>query len=155
LQHQLVLRLLGLFKQAITLLGKLALSIGKQTARHDGPFLGHASDVRGTTLLLFPLPPLRVGIPCAIREQPIQIGTVRIAVDEEVQPFAIVLARPLASPHLPSRIIGMEVRTARALTNRNVGSVERRSRRDDARQRVHRNPGMVRVSYSSWLDLKA
>jgi hypothetical protein len=62
--------------------------------------------------LLLPLPPLRLGIPNAIGEQPIQIGKVRIAVDEEIQAFAIVFARPLASPHLPSRIIGMEVRTA-------------------------------------------
>jgi hypothetical protein len=41
-----------------------------------------------------------------------QVGKVFVAVDEEVQPFAIVFARPLASQHLPSRIIGMEVRTA-------------------------------------------
>jgi hypothetical protein len=32
--------------------------IGKQTACHDGPFLGRGSDVHGTTLLLVPLPPL-------------------------------------------------------------------------------------------------
>jgi hypothetical protein len=55
---------------------------------------------------------LRVGIPNTIREQPIQIGKIWIAIDEETQAFAIIFARPLASPHLPSRIIGVEVRTA-------------------------------------------
>jgi hypothetical protein len=55
---------------------------------------------------------LRVGVPSAIGEQAIQIGKVGIALDEEAQAFAIVFARPLASPRLPSRIIGMEVRTA-------------------------------------------
>jgi hypothetical protein len=58
---------------------------------------------------LLPLPPLRVGIPNAVGEQPIQIGKVWCAVDEEAQAFAIFLARPLASPRLPSRIIGVEV----------------------------------------------
>ena len=47
---------------------------------------------------LFPFPTLCVGVPNTIGEQPIQIGKVRIAVDEEVQAFAIVLARPLAVP---------------------------------------------------------
>jgi hypothetical protein len=61
---------------------------------------------------LFSLPPLRVDIPNAVGEQPIQIGKVWITVDEEAQPFAIVLARPLAIPHFPSRIIAVEVRTA-------------------------------------------
>jgi hypothetical protein len=54
--------------------------------------------------LLLPLPTSGVGIPDAIGEQPIQIGKVCIAVDEEVQAFAIVLARPLAIPRLPPRI---------------------------------------------------
>jgi hypothetical protein len=62
-----------------------------------------------------PLPPLRVGIPNAVGEQPIQIGKIWIAVVEEIQAFAIFFARPLASPRLPSRIIGMEVRTAECL----------------------------------------
>ena len=53
-----------------------------------------------------------VGIPNAIGEQPIQIGKVWIAVDEDVQPFAIVLARPLAIPRLPPRIVRVKVRTA-------------------------------------------
>jgi hypothetical protein len=57
------------------------------------------------------LPPLRVSIPNTVGEQPIQIGKIGIAVDEEVQAFAIFFARPLASPHLPSRIIAVEVRT--------------------------------------------
>ena len=47
-----------------------------------------------------PLPPLRLGIPNAVGEQPIQIGEVWIAVDEEVQVFAIVLARPYTLWHL-------------------------------------------------------
>jgi hypothetical protein len=42
-----------------------------------------------------------VGIPNAVGEQPIQIGKVGIAVDEEIQPFAILLARPLAIPQSP------------------------------------------------------
>jgi hypothetical protein len=62
--------------------------------------------------LLLPFPSLCVGIPNAVGEQAIQIGKVWIAVDEEIQPFAIVLARPLAVPHFPSRIIRVEVRTA-------------------------------------------
>jgi hypothetical protein len=51
---------------------------------------------------LLPLPPLRVSVPNAVGEQPIQIGKVRFAVDEEAQAFAIVLARPLAVPRLSS-----------------------------------------------------
>jgi hypothetical protein len=66
----------------------------------------------GAIRSLLPLPPLRVGIPNAIGEQLIQIGKVWIAVDEEIQPLAIVFARPPASPRLPSRIIAVEVRTA-------------------------------------------
>jgi hypothetical protein len=62
--------------------------------------------------LMSPLPTLCLGIPNAIGEQPIQIGKVWITVDAEAQAFAIVLARPLAGPHFPSRIIGVEVRTA-------------------------------------------
>ena len=49
---------------------------------------------------LFPLPTLCDGVPNAVGEQPIQIRKVRIAVDEEVQPFAIVLARPYTLWHL-------------------------------------------------------
>ena len=41
-----------------------------------------------------------LGVPNAIGEQPIQIGKVWIAVDEEVQAFAIVLARPYTLWHL-------------------------------------------------------
>jgi hypothetical protein len=46
---------------------------------------------------LLPLPTPRISIPNAIGEQAIQIGKVRIAVDEEIQPVEIVFARPLAS----------------------------------------------------------
>ena len=67
---------------------------------------------KARSLLLLPLPALRVSIPNAIGEQAIEIGKVWIAVDEEAQAFAIVLARPLASPHFASRIIDVEVRTA-------------------------------------------
>ena len=59
--------------------------------------------------------PPSVGIPDAIGEQAIQIGNVGIAVDEEAQPFAIVLARPLAVPRLPPRIVGVEVQAAERL----------------------------------------
>ena len=57
-----------------------------------------------------PLPTLRVGIPNPIREQPIEKVWITVAV--EAQAFAIFLARPLAIPHVPSRIIAVEVRTA-------------------------------------------
>jgi hypothetical protein len=39
------------------------------------------------------------------RDQPIQSGKVSIAVDEKAQAFAIVLARPLAIPRLPPRLV--------------------------------------------------
>src|SRR5436189_5654179 len=65
--------------------------------------------------LLLPLPTSGVGIPDAIGEQPIQIGKVCIAVDEEVQAFAIVLARPLTIPRLPPRIVGVEVQAPECL----------------------------------------
>ena len=51
----------------------------------------------------------------AIAEQPIQIGQVGVAVDEEVQAFAVVLTRPLARPRLPPRIVGVEVQAAERL----------------------------------------
>ena len=65
--------------------------------------------------LVFNLPTPAVGIPSAIREQTIQIGKVTITVDKEIQSFAVVLARPLAIPCFPSRIIAMEERTAERL----------------------------------------
>jgi len=65
--------------------------------------------------LLFPFPPSQFGIPDAIAEQPIQVGKVRVAVDEEAQAFAIVLARPLAVPRLPPRIVLVEVQAAECL----------------------------------------
>jgi hypothetical protein len=64
---------------------------------------------------LFPFPTPRLCVPNTVGEQPIQIGKVWITVDEEVQAFAIVFARPLAIPHLPPRIIRVEVRTAQRL----------------------------------------
>jgi hypothetical protein len=44
-----------------------------------------------------------------------KIGKVGITVDEEVQAFAIVLARPLAVPRLPPRIVRVEVQAAERL----------------------------------------
>ncbi len=44
-----------------------------------------------------------------------QIGKVWLAVDVEAQAFAIVLTRPLAIPHLPPRIIRIEVRAPERL----------------------------------------
>jgi hypothetical protein len=38
-----------------------------------------------------------------------------VTVDEEVQAFAIVLARPLAVPRLPPRIVRVEVQAAERL----------------------------------------
>ena len=80
------------------------------------------SGVRGAPLLtvgharlLSPLPTSRVGIPDAIREQSVQIGKVGITVDEEVQAFAIVLARPLAVPRLTPRIVGVEMQAPERL----------------------------------------
>jgi hypothetical protein len=70
---------------------------------------------RGTAFgasLLLPLPTPGVGVPDTVAEQSIQIGKVGIVVDEEAQAFAIFLARPPTCPHLPSRIIRVEVRTA-------------------------------------------
>jgi hypothetical protein len=69
----------------------------------------------GRARLLLPLPTSRVGIPDAIGEQPIQIEKVGIAVDEEVQAFAIVLAGPLAVPRLPPRIVRVEVQAPERL----------------------------------------
>jgi hypothetical protein len=66
----------------------------------------------GAIRLLFSFPALCVGVPNAVGEQTIEIRKVCITVDEEVQPFAIFFTRPLASPHFPSRIIAVEVRTA-------------------------------------------
>ena len=54
---------------------------------------------------------LRIGVPNAVREQPIQIRKVWITVAVEAQAFAIALARPFAIPNFPSRI-RVEVRTA-------------------------------------------
>jgi hypothetical protein len=44
-----------------------------------------------------------------------QIGTVWITVDVKIQSFSVVLARPLAIPYFPSRIITVEERTAERL----------------------------------------
>ena len=66
-----------------------------------------------TAGLLFPLPPPHVGIPGTVGEQAIQIGKVGVVIDEEAQAFAIFFAWPPASPHLSSRIITVEVRTAK------------------------------------------
>jgi hypothetical protein len=64
---------------------------------------------------LFPFPPLRIGIPNAVPEQPIQIGKVWITVAVEAQAFAVFLARPFPIPHLPPRIIRVEVQAAQRL----------------------------------------
>ena len=60
-------------------------------------------------------PTSRVGIPDAIREQAIDIGDVWVAVDEEVRAFAIFLARPLAVPRLPPRIVRVEMQAPERL----------------------------------------
>ena len=65
--------------------------------------------------MLFPFPPLRIGIPNAVPEQPIQIGKVWITVAVEAQAFAVFLARPFPIPHLPPRIIRVEVQAAQCL----------------------------------------
>ena len=64
---------------------------------------------------LFPLPTPRVSIPNAIREQPSQIGEIWVTVVVEAEAFAIFLARLFAIPHLPPRIIRVEVRTTQRL----------------------------------------
>jgi hypothetical protein len=64
---------------------------------------------------LFPLPPLCVGIPNTVGEQTIQIGKIWVTVVVEAQAFAIFLARPFAIPHLPPRIIRVEVQAAQRL----------------------------------------
>ena len=61
---------------------------------------------------MFPFPPLRIGVPNAVGEQAIQIGKIWVTAVVEAQAFAIFLARPPTCPHLPSRIIRVEVRTA-------------------------------------------
>ena len=76
---------------------------------------------------LSPLPLLCVGIPNAVGEQAIQVGKVGIAVDEEVQAFAIVFARPFAVPRLPSLVVRVEVRAAQRLPAAMVDSVQCRS----------------------------
>jgi hypothetical protein len=58
---------------------------------------------------------LRVSVPNAVGEQAIQIGKIWVTVVVEAQAFAIFLARPFAIPHLPPRIIRVEVRTAQCL----------------------------------------
>jgi hypothetical protein len=82
--------------------------------------------------LLLPLPTSGVGIPDAIGEQPIQVGEVGITVDEEVQALAIVLARPLAVPRLPPRIVRVEVQAAERLPTAMVDN------RDDAKDALDR-----------------
>ena len=87
--------------------------------------------------------PLSVGIPDAMGEQAIQMGKVGIAVDEGAQPFAIVLARPLAVPRLPPRIVGVEVQAAERLPAAMVTTFDVDLLRDGARRWAGRNPGMV------------
>jgi hypothetical protein len=81
-------------------------------------------------VLLLPLPPLRVGIPNAVGEQPIHIGKVGIAVDEEVQAFTIVPATCQSTPAVRDHRRGSA--HSRAPTNRNADSIQRRNRRGDA-----------------------
>jgi hypothetical protein len=87
-----------------------------------------------------------MSVPNAVGEQAIQIGKIWVTVVVEAQAFAIFLARPFAIPHLPPRIIRVEVRTAQRL--RNADSVQRRSQRDGARRWARRNPDRVRASCS-------
>ena len=72
-------------------------------------FLG---TLRRYARLLPPLPTLRLGIP---NNGKFKIGQVWIVVDEEIQAFAIVHARPLAVPRPPPRIIRVEVRAPERL----------------------------------------
>jgi len=67
---------------------------------------------------LFPFPTLRVGVPNAVVEQAIQIGKIWVTVVVEAQAFAIFLARPFAIPHLPPRIIRVEVQRMTAMARR-------------------------------------
>jgi hypothetical protein len=64
---------------------------------------------------LFPFPTPRLCVPNTVGEQPIQIGKVWITVAVEAQAFAIFLPRPFAIPHLPPRIIRVEVQAAQCL----------------------------------------
>jgi hypothetical protein len=71
------------------------------------------AEIFNATRLLLPLPPPRVGVPNAVGEQAIQIGEIWVTAVVEGQAFAIFFARPPTRPHLPSRIIRVEVRTAK------------------------------------------
>jgi hypothetical protein len=65
-------------------------------------------------------PPLTASVP-NVRcprpkiQQPIQIGKVGVAVDEKVQAFAVVLARPPTAPRLPPRFVRVEVQAPERL----------------------------------------
>ena len=96
-------------------------AITRPTARASPPIAARnrapacKSNKTSPSRLLLPLPPSRVGIPDAIGEQAIQVREVWVTVDEEVQAFAIVLARPLAVPRLPPRIVRVEVQAPERL----------------------------------------
>ena len=109
--------------------------------------IGHP-DLQDGNRLLFSFPAPCVGIPNAVGEQAIEIGKVWITVDVKAQASAIVLARPLAGPHLPSRIIAMEVctaerRPAAVRTTLNVaspGSLQRLRRGANAQPSPQKQP---------------
>ncbi len=88
--------------------GDLQQQMPPETSPPAGTIIGFDS------LTVF-APTLCIGIPNAIREQAIQIGEILITVAEEAQAFAIFLARPFPIPHLPPRIIRVEVRAPQRL----------------------------------------
>ena len=92
---------------------------------------------------MFPFPPLRIGIPNAVREQPIQIRKVWITVVVEAQAFAIVLAGPLAIPRLPPRIVRVEVQAPQRLPTAIVTAFNVASGAMALADGRTANPGMV------------
>ncbi len=79
-----------------------------------------------------------------------QIGQVGILIDQKFKPSRSSSLRPLTSPHLPSRIIAMEVRTTERLptamwTAFNVAAVA-----VTLANWARRNPGMVEFRAHVW-----
>jgi hypothetical protein len=94
---------------------------------------------------LSPLPPLRVGIPNAIREQPIEKVWITVAVEAQAfanRPRAATCHSTPAAAHRSGRSA-----SSPAPASRNVDSVQCRSPHDDV-QWLRRNPDRVRVSCS-------
>jgi hypothetical protein len=51
---------------------------------------------------LLPFPTLRITVPHTVSEQAIQIWKVAVAVDAEIEAFAVFLARPFSDPRSPT-----------------------------------------------------